>query len=496
MNAHHHDVRTYRPRRGYQLAVTLLAGVLLALQAPVLAGAADVVPPPAPGATTSLLVKMVSGLSDSDQQAVITRDGGVESSVIAPLRLHVVDIDSSQLADVQQRYASDPQVQRVEVEKTREAQAVPSDTDYGQQWALPQIGWDQAYGTVVPSGSATIAVLDTGVDGNQPDLAGHLVPGFSAFPNSSPTVDPNGHGTAMATIAAAATDNATGIAGVAYAGVQVMPVQVLDANGLGQDGDIIAGVVAAADAGADVILMAFSSQSYSPDLQDAINYAWGTGAVLVAATGNDALATPSYPAGDAKVVGVSATDSADALWSGSNYGADVFIGAPGVDVLAGAVGGGTTSITGTSASAAIVAGAAALLLANDSSASNGVIVGRLARNADTAGTADQTGNGRVNLNRGTDRHLDRCGRAGRCRSIRNRRTLRGTVRRCREQRRARCAGMGSHQHRRSRSARSTARRPVAPSSTCESRCPSAIRTSASPRRRSRPEPGAHRLSIK
>ena len=179
-------------------------------------------------------------------------------------------------------------MQRVEVEKTREAQGVPSDTDYGQQWALPQIGWDQAYGTVVPSGSATIAVLDTGVDGNQPDLAGHLVPGFSAFPDSSPTVDPNGHGTAMATIAAAATDDATGIAGVAYAGVQVMPVQVLDADGLGQDGDIIAGVVAAADAGADVILMAFSSQSYSPDLQDAINYAWGMGAVLVAATGNDA----------------------------------------------------------------------------------------------------------------------------------------------------------------------------------------------------------------
>ena len=203
----------------------------------------------------------------------------------------------------------------------------------------------------------------------------------------------------MATIAAAATDDATGIAGVAYAGVQVMPVQVLDADGVGQDGDIIAGVVAAADAGADVILMAFSSQSYSLDLQDAINYAWGKGAVLVAATGNDALATPSYPAGDAKVVGVSATDSSDALWSGSNYGADVFLGAPGVDVLAGAVGGGTTSITGTSASAAIVAGAAAMIRANDPSASNGVIVGRLARNADAAGTVDQTGNGRVNLNR-------------------------------------------------------------------------------------------------
>src|SRR5205085_915225 len=134
-------------------------------------------------------------------------------------------------------------------------------------------------------------------------------------------------------------------------------------------------------------------------LQDAVEYAWSKGAVLVAATGNDGASTVAYPAGDAKVVGVSATDQSDALWSGSNYGADTFLGAPGVDVAAGAVGGGTTSVTGTSASSAIVAGAAGLLLAHDPAASNAVVVGRLARNADPAGTAGQTGNGRVNLAR-------------------------------------------------------------------------------------------------
>ena len=107
------------------------------------------------------------------------------------------------------------------------------------------------------------------------------------------------------------------------------------------------------------------------------------------------MSTPTYPAGDAKVVGVAATRPDDALWSGSNSGADTFIAAPGVDIAADDVGRWLPRVTGTSASAAIVAGAAALLKANDPGASNGVIVGRLARNTDAGGA----GNGRLNLAR-------------------------------------------------------------------------------------------------
>src|SRR5262249_21362935 len=116
-------------------------------------------------------------------------------------------------------------------------------------------------------------------------------------------------------------------------------------------------------------------------------------------TGNEGSATPTYPAGDAKVVGVAATDQNDVLTSSSNFGPDTFIAAPGVAVTADTPAGATASVTGTSAAAALVAGAAALLDANDPSASNGAIVGRLARNADPAGTTGQTGNGRLNLER-------------------------------------------------------------------------------------------------
>ena len=91
----------------------------------------------------------------------------------------------------------------------------------------------------------------------------------------------------MAGIIAAATDNGTGIAGIGYAGVKVMPVTVLGADGLGQDSDIIAGVVWAVDHGADVINMSFSNPGFSAALQAAIDYAWANDVVVVAATGND-----------------------------------------------------------------------------------------------------------------------------------------------------------------------------------------------------------------
>ncbi|MDP9335780.1 MAG: S8 family serine peptidase, partial [Actinomycetota bacterium] len=319
--------------------------------------------------------------------------------------MHVVDVLSATVGTTLADFAADPSVQSVDRDRTRDAGATPNDPSYPDQWSLPKIGWDQVYGTLNPS-SSTIAVLDTGVDGSIADLSGHLVPGFSAF-GTDPTTDPNGHGTWMASIAAATADNSSGIAGVDYTNANVMPVQVLDPNGTGQDSDIIAGVVYAADHGANVILMSFSNPGFSQALQDAVDYAWSNGAVVVAATGNDGVSTPTYPAGDAKVVGVSATDQSDNLWSSSNDGADAFIAAPGVSVLADAVGGGVTSITGTSAAAANVAGAAALLKGNDPSVSNAVIIGRLGRNADPAGTGEQTGNGRLNLARAlSDTSLD------------------------------------------------------------------------------------------
>ena len=239
-------------------------------------------------------------------------------------------------------------------------------------------------------------MLDTGVDANAPDLAGRVVGGWS-FDGSNPASDPNGHGTHEATIAAGGADDGTGIAGVAFAGVTVMPVRVLGDDGTGQDSDIIEGLMYAVDNGAGVVLMAFSNPGQSAALQAAIDYAWQHGVVVVAAAGNDGSSAPMYPAGLAQVVGVGATAQGDTVASFSNQSGAVFITAPGVGIAASDAS-GTTSVTGTSAASAILAGSAALLRANDPSAGPATIVGRLARNTDPA-TGGASGNGRVNLAR-------------------------------------------------------------------------------------------------
>src|SRR6185369_14652495 len=116
-------------------------------------------------------------------------------------------------------------------------------------------------------------------------------------------------------------------------------VTVLNANGEGMDSDVIAGVIWAADHGADVILMAFSNPGFSPNLQDAIDYAWSKGVVLVAAVGNDGAGTATFPAGDRDVIGVSGTDTADALLGYSNYGQAAFMAAPGENITTPDLGG-------------------------------------------------------------------------------------------------------------------------------------------------------------
>ena len=278
------------------IVVTALLTIACALLIPTLSAAQT------PSPTSSLLVKLVDGLSAQKRADVIARNGGVETSSIPALRLHVVHVPASQLSRIMQKYRVDPQVVRVEENKIRKIDTIPSDPLYVDQWALPQIGWDQVFGTVTPTGTATVAVLDTGIDAQHPDLAGNVVAGTSILDGSNGLTDPNGHGTALAGIVAALTDTVPveGIAGVGYAGVRVMPVTVLGPDGTGLDSDVILGVMWAADNGANVILMGFSNPGYSQNLQDAIDYAWSKGAVLVAAVGNSDDA-PSSPWPFAKI---------------------------------------------------------------------------------------------------------------------------------------------------------------------------------------------------
>ncbi len=180
------------------------------------------------------------------------------------------------------------------------------DPFFEQQWALEAIGaeaaWSQGRGAGI-----TIAIIDTGVDLDHPDLADKIVSGASFVGGT--TQDSNGHGTHLAGLAAASTGNGEGVAGVAP-DARIMPVKVLDSEGVGDLAKVVAGIEFAADNGADVINLSLGekSSSQSPAFTRALRYAWDQGVIPVVAAGNSG-STSSFT--DEPVLVVTATTSAD-----------------------------------------------------------------------------------------------------------------------------------------------------------------------------------------
>jgi subtilase family protein/Calx-beta domain-containing protein/fervidolysin-like protein len=314
---------------------------------------------------TPVIVKLKGFVTGAEADAMLGALGGEFVRDLPQLHTRVLNVPSDALAAVVTAYGRHPAVERAAAAVSMEQAGAPNDPGYPQQWALPKVSWDKAYGIVPILGAARIAVLDTGIDATHPDLLGRTSPGRS-FVGGVAEVDPNGHGTALAGIAAANVNNLVGMAGVAYAGTTVSSVQVLRSDGTGWDSDVVSGIVWAADNGANVILMGFSSANFSAAMQDAVNYASSKGVVLVAATGNKGSSAPSYPAGMANVIGVAATDRNDAVLPTSNTGSAA-VAAPGLDIYATLPAATYGVRSGTSMAAAETAGLAALLIASGKS---------------------------------------------------------------------------------------------------------------------------------
>ncbi|HLG13902.1 MAG TPA: S8 family serine peptidase [Blastocatellia bacterium] len=254
---------------------------------------------------------------------------------------------------------------------------------YVNQWAPTMIRLPEAH-TITRGAGVKIAVLDTGVDTNHPALVGRLVAGYDFVDQDS---DPSergvygvnrgfGHGTHVAGLVALAAPEA-----------KIMPVRVLDANGIGNQWVLVKALAYAVDPdgdpatpdGADVINLSISSLSRSRCLRDVIRAVTctesdhssydlpclGRGAIVVAAAGNNASSTPEYPAGDGTdgTVSVGASTSSDATAAFSNFGSWVRVAAPGEGILSTVPGGGFGTWSGTSMAAPLVAGEAALVRA-------------------------------------------------------------------------------------------------------------------------------------
>jgi thermitase len=258
--------------------------------------------------------------------------------------------------------------------------ASPTDPSFGTQWAFPKIkavdGWGIFPGSYATTGGAVVAVVDTGIDATHPDLSGRVdtadgagcVNTANACSNGNSSKDDNGHGTHVAGIVGASTNNGVGVAGTAFSS-PIIPVKVLDASGSGSYAAIINGITWAANHGARVVSLSLGGTGYSQSLCDAVTNAIAHNVLVVAAAGNNGSSQAFYPAACPGAVGVAATDSNDGSASFSNFGApDVFISAPGVSIYSTCV--ATTSncgnsayatMSGTSMATPFVSGLAALL---------------------------------------------------------------------------------------------------------------------------------------
>lgn len=347
---------------------------------------------------SDILVGFVDGVSDLDADAVYSLHGK-RIETFRGINVHRVRTNNPSGAILAlQRH---PGVRFAELNHRRELQVLPNDPSYPSQWHLPKISAPQAWDTETGDRQITVAVIDTGVDGNHPDLAAQMVPGRNVLANSSDTADSTGHGTAVSGVIGAIGNNSVGVAGVNWS-VGIMPVRICNSPcDSVLDSTLTAAIMWAADNGADVINLSVGGWPYSNTLQNAVNYAWSRGVTIIAAACNFGSSSPCYPAALDNVIAVSATDQNDNLASFSNYGSWIDVAAPGVGVFTTNSGGGYGGWNGTSFSSPNVAGLAALILGVNAALSNADVVGIIKNNADDLGSGfdELYGWGRINASR-------------------------------------------------------------------------------------------------
>src|SRR5882724_4714384 len=286
------------------------------------------------------------------------------------------------------RLKQEPSVESVALDYVMQAMFVPNDPYYStpyptskygniSQWAPQFIGAEQGWDTTLGDPSIIIAIVDTGIDANHPDLAGKVVL-TKNYIKGERASDSFGHGTHVAGIAAATINNGTGTAGICGL-CSLMSVKVLGADGFGMTSDVASGIAYATDHGARVINLSLGSSSRTTIIRDALDYALSNNALPVVAMGN---ANSDY-VGDLaywySALSVGAVDRQGAKASFSNFGLQTDVTAPGVAVLSTMPTYPVTlntqygyktnydALSGTSMATPVVAGLAGLLLSRNPS---------------------------------------------------------------------------------------------------------------------------------
>jgi len=270
--------------------------------------------------------------------------------------------------------------------------------DYNEtiRYNLDKINAEAGWASCAHGEGVVVAVVDTGIDLDHPDLQANLISGQSFVSGISSPDDDAGHGTHVAGMVAGVSNNG-GIIGVAPR-ASLMPIKVLDSQGSGWTYDIANGIEWAVDNGAGVINLSLGGVDKSSTLEAAVNYATNQGALVVAAGGNcgDALYIlngcdyqdqPAYPAAFPNVMAVASTDSSDNQSSFSNEGSYIEVAAPGSYIYSTYPSGSYTTMSGTSMASPHVAGLAALIWSQNPSWTNQEVRAQIRNTAQDLGSS-------------------------------------------------------------------------------------------------------------
>jgi subtilisin family serine protease len=400
-----HFALNLQPIQKRLAALLIVAGLLLG-QAHI-AYAADA--PQAAPSEQRFLVQFAPELTPEARDAAIAQMGA-ELVGWMP-QIHVAELRLPAQADGAMTAMAMPQsadgtVTFAEADTVVSATYEPSDPDWvdaTMRYGLERVQAPAAWEIITGTATVVIAVVDSGVNLDHPELAGQLVAGYDFVDNDDQPYDTTGHGTHVAGVIAAGINNGLGVTGVCP-NCKVMPVRVLNNANLSSWATVARGILYATDQGARIINLSLGAQLYSETLAAAVRYATERGVVVVGAAGNNGGEAPFYPAALDGVIAVSATTTADTRWERSDFGSYIDVAAPG-DLIYSTyhqldnIFGGYTYMSGTSMAAPFVAGVAGLLLSADPTLSATQVTEAMILGADDLGAPGwdaEFGFGRVN----------------------------------------------------------------------------------------------------
>jgi serine protease len=331
--------------------------------------------------------------------------------------------NGEKIEDLIEQLRQDKSIEYVERVPILKSTAVPNDPSYVTQWHLAKIGASNAWNSFSTGSNVVIAIVDDAVDRTHPDLAANLWVNTSEIAGNGIDDDQNGfvddingwnfadndnnpnplnasfdHGTHVAGISSAATNNGVGVSGMGFS-AKIMAIKTTKTPGVISFG--YSGIVYAADNGADIINCSWGGTGSSITALEIINYALSRGSIIVAAAGNSNSSAPLYPAAYPGVVSVASTNSSDVKSSFSSYNASVTVSAPGSNIYSTLPGNTYGYKSGTSMAAPLVSGLLSLMRALNPNIPNSAMVNCLTSTAVNIDALNpvfvgQLGAGRIN----------------------------------------------------------------------------------------------------